>query len=209
MVPSRLPLICLALVFSQGVQGDVMAIELPPKKYYSFTELAERFQCGEQDLDALASLLFRATPGAVFGHLKFFGEQGLDIEQLRTIVARIQKQIDDAHDRAATFFNIFKNEWAVQQADIDKYIDPASIYHFIELTVADAASTKARLKAVKSHAEDYATKNSVFAWLDSNMAEFKSMDAAAQAIIKQQPIAFRTARDWVGDWKKLRSASRP
>ena len=33
----------------------------------------------------------------------------------------------------------------------------------------------------------------------------KSMDAAAQAITKQQPIAFRTARDWVGEWKKLRS----
>ena len=27
-----------------------MAIELPPKKYYSFTELAERFQCEVQDL---------------------------------------------------------------------------------------------------------------------------------------------------------------
>ena len=52
-------------------------------------------------------------------------------------------------------------------------------------------------------------KADVFVWLDANMVNFKSMDKAAEAVIKQQPIAFRTARDWVGEWKKLRSAGTP
>lgn len=57
-----------------------------------------------------------------------------------------------------------------------------------------------------SHAENRAMKADVFAWLDSNMAGFKSMDKAAEAIAgKVQPIAFRTARAWVGEWKKKRS----
>ena len=67
----------------------------------------------------------------------------------------------------------------------------------------------ARNGAAARHAESRAMKQDVCAWLDSNMANFKSMDAAAQAIIRQQPIAFRTARDWVGEWKKVRSAGTP
>jgi hypothetical protein len=59
------------------------------------------------------------------------------------------------------------------------------------------------------HAENRSMKADVFKWLDANKTDRMSMDAAAQAIIKQQPIAFRTARDWVADWKKLRSTSRP
>lgn len=73
----------------------------------------------------------------------------------------------------------------------------------------DAFAQARRKGSDAIHAENRSMKAEVFKWLDSNMAKFKSMDAAAQAIIKQQPIAFRTARDWVGDWKKLRSASRP
>ena len=60
--------------------------------------------------------------------------------------------------------------------------------------------------AKKRHAENHATKAAVFDWLDSNMANFKSMDKAAEAVTKQQPIAFRTARDYVSQWKKLRAA---
>ncbi|WP_374591439.1 hypothetical protein [Aquabacterium sp.] len=57
------------------------------------------------------------------------------------------------------------------------------------------------------HAENRAMKADVFAWLDAHMKNFKSMDKAAEAIAgKIAPIAFRTARAWVGEWKKLRSA---
>jgi hypothetical protein len=63
--------------------------------------------------------------------------------------------------------------------------------------------------AAATHKEHRSMKAEVFAWLDLNRPKFKSMDKAAEAITKQQPIAFRTARDWVGEWKKLRSAGTP
>lgn len=75
------------------------------------------------------------------------------------------------------------------------------------VTAARTALAKAAAQA--RHTETRNMKADVFEWLDTHMVEFKSMDAAAQAIIKQQPVVFRTARDWVGEWKKLRSAGTP
>ena len=75
------------------------------------------------------------------------------------------------------------------------------------VTAARTALAKAAAQA--RHTENRNMKADVFAWLDVHMTEFKSMDAAAQAIIKQQPVVFRTAREWVGDWKKLRSTGTP
>lgn len=70
-------------------------------------------------------------------------------------------------------------------------------------------SKKLSQAALKMHAENHAMKRDVFNWLDSNMKDFKSMDGAAQAIAgKVAPVAFRTARTWVGEWKKLRYASK-
>ncbi|MCT9809780.1 hypothetical protein N0K08_03985 [Acidovorax sp. Be4] len=60
------------------------------------------------------------------------------------------------------------------------------------------------------HQENRAMKAEVFAWLDANMARFKSMDSAAKAIaVKVAPVEFRTARNWVGQWKKLPSTGTP
>jgi hypothetical protein len=75
--------------------------------------------------------------------------------------------------------------------------------------VTAARTTLAKAAAQARHSETRSMKADVFKWLDAEMPSFKSMDAAAQAITKQQPIAFRTARDWVGDWKKLRSTGKP
>lgn len=72
--------------------------------------------------------------------------------------------------------------------------------------VTAARTALAKVAAQARHTENRSMKADVFEWLDAHMADFKSMDAAAQAIIKQQPVVFRTARDWVGEWKKLRSA---
>ncbi len=64
--------------------------------------------------------------------------------------------------------------------------------------------------AAGRHAENRAIKQDVFAWLDEHFPAQKSMDAAAQTIAgKVAPVAFRTARDWVGEWKKLRSTGTP
>lgn len=62
----------------------------------------------------------------------------------------------------------------------------------------------------KRHAENRMMKQDVFKWLDNNINSFKSMDAAAEAIAGNVvPLTFRTARDWVGEWKKLRSTRTP
>lgn len=73
-----------------------------------------------------------------------------------------------------------------------------------------ARSALARTAAAARHAENRAFKQDVFAWCDKNIGKFKSMDAAAEAIAgKVVSVTFRTARDWIAEWKKLRSAGTP
>ena len=83
-----------------------------------------------------------------------------------------------------------------------------TIAYFLDLVFADVQSTQQSERALKRHAETRSMKLDVFQWLEENMHNYKSMDKAAEAVIRQQPIAFRTARDWVGEWKKLRSTSK-
>lgn len=72
-----------------------------------------------------------------------------------------------------------------------------------------ARQENARAGAKASHAEHRAIRQDVYKWLDANMARFRSMDEAASAIAgKVAPIAWRTARDWVGEWKKVRAAGK-
>lgn len=60
----------------------------------------------------------------------------------------------------------------------------------------------------KRHQLNRTMKADVFAWCDANMARFRSMDKAAEALLKVEPVAFRTLRGWVGEWKKLRAAGK-
>ena len=60
------------------------------------------------------------------------------------------------------------------------------------------------------HNENRAMKQEVFAWLDTNFSTCTSMDDAAEKMAgKLVPCRFRTVRDWVGEWKKLRSTGTP
>lgn len=53
-------------------------------------------------------------------------------------------------------------------------------------------------------------KKDAFEWLNENRHRFSSLDATAEAIAGNiVPVTFRTARDWVEQWKKLRSAGTP
>ena len=88
-------------------------------------------------------------------------------------------------------------------------LDFYSLCGLMVMAQKDAASRKSFLMATKRHTENRSMKASIFVWLDANMPKFRSMDAAAQAATKQQPIAFRTAREWVGEWKKVRSTGTP
>lgn len=69
-------------------------------------------------------------------------------------------------------------------------------------------SNSARLSAGVAHSENRAMKEEVFEWLDENRKNYKTLDQVAHAIAgKVAPIAWRTARRWVGEWRKLRAAS--
>ena len=114
--------------------------------------------------------------------------------------------IDDRSNSASISANLWSDE---MNAAIELNLDHRSISDFVELIVKDHVKALQVAKANKRHAEHRSMKADVFNWLDANMANFKSMDAVAQAITKQQPIAFRTARDWTGECKKLRSTGTP
>ena len=81
---------------------------------------------------------------------------------------------------------------------------------FLRKDQPESINDIAKRGAAARHTENRAMKTDVFAWLDANMANFKSMDSAAEAIAGViVPTKFRTARNWVGEWKKLRSAGTP
>jgi len=89
-------------------------------------------------------------------------------------------------------------------------LDFYSLCEIVRISAEIGAGQKASRMAAKRHTENRSMKAEVFKWLDSNMVKFKSMEAAAQGIAgKVAPIAFRTARDWVGEWKKVRSTGTP
>lgn len=72
----------------------------------------------------------------------------------------------------------------------------------------NGGNKKFALKGVSArHKENRSCKKQVFKWLDENMHLYKSMDDAASAIAgKLVPMKFRTVRQWLTEWKKLRSA---
>ena len=70
-----------------------------------------------------------------------------------------------------------------------------------------AISDRAKRGATARHKENRDMKNEAFAWLNLNREQFSSLDSAAAAIAGSVlPVKFRTAREWVGQWKKLQSA---
>jgi len=75
-------------------------------------------------------------------------------------------------------------------------------------TALEAARSALAKNAAKArHAENRALKQQVFEWCDGNMANTPSMDAAASLVAGViVPVAWRTVREWMTDWRKLRSA---
>ncbi len=69
----------------------------------------------------------------------------------------------------------------------------------------------AKLGADARHREDRAIKAEIMKWLDENRTPDLNGDQTATAIAgKLAPISWRTARDYITEWKrKQRSAGRP
>ncbi len=86
---------------------------------------------------------------------------------------------------------------------------PQKAFAMLDLVRAQAKREIARSGAKAKNAENRAMKSDVFAWLDANPPKHRGMDEAATKIFESKlvPIkSWRTARDWVGEWEKLRSA---
>ena len=78
--------------------------------------------------------------------------------------------------------------------------------------VLGIASENAKKAAHARHREDHQMKEQVWQWYGANKDKFDSMDKAAEAVVgseKLVPIAFRTARAWIREWERKRSARRP
>jgi Mg/Co/Ni transporter MgtE len=99
------------------------------------------------------------------------------------------------------------HEWADKMsAAILNDLDHRSIGEFVELILVSHQRASQAAKAHKRHTENHAMKAEVFTWLDANMTKFRSMEKAAETISRTvAPVAVRTARVWVSDWKKLRT----
>lgn len=95
----------------------------------------------------------------------------------------------------------------------DRIVPPGHVQRITEASRAaqdklDRFKQARRKGADTLHVENRAMKADAFQWLDAQ-SSFKSIESAATAITKQQPIAHVTARDWYKEWKKLRSAGTP
>ena len=89
-------------------------------------------------------------------------------------------------------------------------LDYRSIGAFIEIVNQENVRATQAAKAHKRHAESRARKQQVFHWCDENMNRFTSMDDAAFDIAETfVPEKFRAVRDWLTEWKKLRSTGTP
>lgn len=99
-------------------------------------------------------------------------------------------------------------------ASIRKNLDENSIWEFMRQAGKIAISLQNKEKNFKRHAPSRDKKAHVFAWCDKHFQKSgMSMDAAATFLIsgspKQVDCAFRTARAYIGEWKKMRSAGKP
>ena len=98
-----------------------------------------------------------------------------------------------------------------QRLDLElrEHLNHFTIGRFVELVLENSVKAKQSAAAIKRHQEHYQFKADVFDWLRSNMQNYKSMDATAEAIAgKIVPVTFRTARKWVKEYKDMQSAGR-
>lgn len=93
--------------------------------------------------------------------------------------------------------------WAFDRLALISAIGKAS-----KAAAARSRTARAKAAAARRHIENHAMRRQVFDWLDANMVNHRSMDSAASAIAgRVVPVTWRTARAWVTDWKRDRSAS--
>ena len=167
------------------LSNEVAAIEAWAKENLSFEQAIHLFAVNKATADYLLDEAVR--------------EKDILIQNLGRMKELARKQDDFYKEVHAKLIESLEMEMGIPSLIVDTYKEG----------IKTGKAIVPKQNAKKRHAENRSMKADVFTWLNTNMVKFKSMDAAAEAVTKQQPITFRTARDWVGEWKKLRSASTP
>ena len=99
---------------------------------------------------------------------------------------------------------------AILHRAIADNLDITTIGAFIELIVANAESAKQTAAALKRHAENHALRDEIYAWMDANYKKGMALDDAASIISEKiVPLKWRTVRDHLTAWRKLRSTGTP
>jgi len=139
------------------------------------------------------------------------------IEALRTFGCDIQRFEDDAEawkERRAQVRWLLdhlvdaKNVRSIVGFEIDTMIreilNASNIYAFIELVAADSKSATIAVAASRRHAKNHARRDLVHEWCKANMARYRSVDNAAEAVAgKVVHVAHSTARKWINSWPGL------
>jgi len=92
-------------------------------------------------------------------------------------------------------------------------LDGLQMFEYGQECADEGAFEKARADmgrkgANARHRENRAMKAEAFEWLDTNQPAI--LDAAASHISERLfPISWRTAREWAGEWRKLRAGGKP
>lgn len=83
---------------------------------------------------------------------------GFDVDALlaksKAAEHRLNTSLANRKAKAAAFFELIQTQWIVDDEDVRKHIDGESIYDLMQLVLDHADSTRARLKAIKMHAND-------------------------------------------------------
>ena len=100
---------------------------------------------------------------------------------------------------------------AILHRAIADNLDLTTIGAFIELIVANAESAKQTAAALKRHAENHALRDEIYAWMDANYKEEGMVldDIATELAGTLVPLKWRTVRDHLTAWRKLRSTGTP
>lgn len=129
--------ICIFIdIVFQAIQFDHLDLPFPDKVTASlgknsitFDEYLENLRAGGFDVDALL-------------------EKGAAAEK------SLNESITNRKTKAASFFKLIQSQFVVDDDDVRKYIDGESIYDLLQLVLDHADSTRARLKAIRMHAND-------------------------------------------------------
>ncbi|MFZ2217611.1 MAG: hypothetical protein WAV85_02870 [Rhodoferax sp.] len=137
------------------LQNDVMAC-----MEYHFEAMFQALQKGidypDESYESCISAFFNSIQPTQEEYLQFLKSRGFDTEKFQSNFFAKIKAVEigqkESQIKAETFFQLFQTEWHVSQEQVNEFITEGSIYFLLELAVSDAASTKARLNAIKRHA---------------------------------------------------------